>query len=242
MNDVDLQKKKTICLVMLWLIAIFIPLYWWHEPARQKTAIVRIKKASMTRGAEIFVSHCVACHGKTGDNIPGRNLRRTPLEEAVLAKVISRGRPGTAMPTFGDQEGGSLKKFEIANVVTFIRNWDQSLFDAAAMRLPPKTASSPGPGPTTPVAASKATATPATGGDAQKGKTVFSDMGCAGCHGAAGRGASSQGVTAPSLKGKSAATIKKVVRSGQNAMPSFDAGSLSDADLENIIAFLAHSK
>jgi mono/diheme cytochrome c family protein len=236
-NDVDLQKKKTICLAMIWLIAIFIPLYWWHEPARQEAAIARIKKASMTRGAEIFVSHCVACHGKTGDNIPRRNLRRTPLEEAVLAKVISRGRPGTAMPTFGDEEGGSLKKFEIADVVAFIRNWDQSLFDAAATHLPPKTASSPGPGPTTSVAASKATATPAIGGDAQKGKTVYSNMGCAGCHGVAG-----QGSLGPPLKGKSASTIKKVVRSGREAMPSFDAASLSDADLENIIAFLVQSK
>ena len=237
MNDVDLQKKKTVCLIMIWLIAIFIPLYWWHEPTRQEVAIARIKKEAMTKGAEIFLSHCLACHGKTGDNIPGKHLRRTLMEEALLTKVISRGRSGTAMPAFGNEEGGALKKFEIADVVAFIRNWDQSLFDAAAARLPPKTAPSPGPGPTTPAAASKATATPATGGDAQKGETVFSDMGCAGCHGAAG-----QGDSAPSLKGKSAATIKKVVRSGQNAMPSFDAASLSDVDLENIIAFLVQSK
>ena len=159
------------------------------------------------------------------------------MEEAILAKVISRGRPGTGMPAFGNEEGGSLKKFEVTDVVAFIRNWDQSLFESAAARLPPKTAPSPGPGPTTPAAASKATATPATGGDAQKGEAVFSDMGCAGCHGDKG-----QGDSAPSLKGKSAATIKKVVRSGQNAMPSFDAASLSNADLENIIAFLAHIK
>ena len=222
---------------MVWLIAIFIPLYWWHEPARQEAAIARIKMASMTRGAEIFVSHCVACHGKTGDNIPGRNLRQTLMEEAALAKVISRGRPGTGMPAFGNEEGGSLKKFEVTDVVAFIRNWDQSLFDAAAARLPFKTAPSPGPGPTMPAAASKATSPAAPGGDAQKGKTVFNDMGCAGCHGDKG-----QGDSAPSLKGKSAATIKNVVRSGQNAMPSFDAASLSNADLENIIAFLAHSK
>lgn len=159
------------------------------------------------------------------------------MEESILAKVISRGRPGTAMPAFGNEEGGSLKKFEVTDVATFIRNWDQSLFESAAARLPPQTTSSPDPGPTTPVAASKATATPATGGDAQKGKIVFSDMGCAGCHGAAG-----QGSLGPPLKGKSASTIKKVVRSGREAMPSYDAASLSDADLMNIIAFLVQSR
>ena len=236
-DDLGLQKKKIVCLVIVWLIAILIPLYWWHEPARQEAAIARIKKASMTRGAEIFVSHCMACHGKTGDNIPGRNLRRKPLEEAVLAKVISRGRPGTAMPSFGSEEGGSLKKFEIADVVTFIRNWDQSFFDAAAAHLALKTAYSPGLVSSSPETTPKSVSTAAKKGDAQKGRTIFSTVGCAGCHGAAG-----QGDLGPSLKGKSAATIKKTVRSGQNAMPSFDAASLSDSDLENIIAFLVQSK
>ena len=222
---------------MVWLIAIFIPLYWWHEPARQETAIARIKKTAMTKGAEIFRSHCLACHGKTGDNIPGKNLRRTPMEESILAKVISRGRPGTAMPAFGNEEGGSLKKFEVTDVATFIRNWDQSLFESAAAHLPPKTAPSPGPALLAPAAASRAISLAAPGGNAQKGKTVYSNMGCAGCHGDKG-----QGDSAPSLKGKSAATIKKVVRSGRDAMPSFDAASLSDADLMNIIAFLVQSR
>lgn len=222
---------------MVWLIAIFIPLYWWHEPARQEAAIARIKKGAMTKGAEIFVSHCMACHGRTGDNIPGRNLRKILMEEAALAKVISRGRPGTAMPAFGNEEGGSLKKFEVTDVVAFIRNWDQSLFESTAAHLPPKTAPSPGSSSPAPAAASKATSPAAPGGDAQKGETAFNDIGCAGCHGDKG-----QGNSAPSLKGKSAATIKKVVRSGQRAMPSFDAASLSDADLERIIGFLVQNK
>jgi len=237
-NDgLGLQKKKIICLVIIWLIAILIPLYWWHEPVRQGAAIARIKQEAMARGAEIFVSHCMACHGRTGDNIPEKNLRRTPLEEAVLAKIISRGRSGTAMPAFGNEEGGSLKKFEITDVVTFIRNWDQSFFDAAEAHLALKTAHSPGSVSPSPETKPKSVSTAARGEDAQKGKTVFSAMGCAGCHGAAG-----QGDSAPSLKGKSAATIKKIVRSGRNEMPPFNAASLSDSNLENIIAFLVQSK
>ncbi len=47
----DLRKNKILCAVMIWLIAIFIPLYWYHEPARQEAARARIKKESITRGA-----------------------------------------------------------------------------------------------------------------------------------------------------------------------------------------------
>lgn len=120
---------------MIWLIAIFIPLYWYHEPARQEAAVARIKKESMNRGAQIFVSHCVVCHQMTGTGIPGKNLRRTTLDEDVLVKTISRGKRGTAMPAFSDQEGGPLKNFEIMDVINFIRNWDQSLLESAAAAL-----------------------------------------------------------------------------------------------------------
>lgn len=222
---------------MVWLIAIFIPIYWWHEPARQDAAIVRIKKGAMTKGAEIYLSHCLACHGKTGDNIPGRSLRRTPMEESMLVKVISRGRPGTSMPAFSNEEGGSLKKFEVTDLVAFIRNWDQSLLDAEATHLLSQTAHAHGPASHAPAADSKAVSPGAPGGDAQNGEAVYSNMGCAACHGDRG-----QGDSAPSLKGKNAATIIKVVRSGQKTMPSFDAASLSDADLGRIIDFLAQKK
>lgn len=136
MDDVDLKKKKKVCLIMLWTIVIFIPIYWWHEPARQEAAIARIKKAAMTRGAEIYVSHCVLCHGNTGDSIQGKNLRRTAIEEAILSKVIARGNAEAGMPAWGNEEGGSLKNFEINDVVAFIKNWDQSVFESAAAHLP----------------------------------------------------------------------------------------------------------
>ena len=222
---------------MVWLIVIFIPIYWWYEPARQEAAIARIKGAAVAGGAEIYQSHCVACHGNTGDNIPGKHLRRTALEEAMLVKIISRGRPGTGMPAFGDDEGGSLKKFEVSDVIAFIRNWDQSIFESAAAHLPQVTAKSPASGLPAPAAPYEAAPVTATGGDAKQGRTIFRDMGCAGCHGNEG-----QGDSAPSLKGKNSATIRKIVRSGRNDMPPYDAASLSDSDLNHIIAFLAGGK
>ena len=122
---------------MTWAIAIFIPIYWYHEPARQESAAARIKQESMVQGAQIYVTTCVACHQMTGTGIPGKNLVRIALDEAVLVKTISRGRPGTgrpgtAMPAFSDQEGGPFKQFQILDVITFIRAWDQSMLESAA--------------------------------------------------------------------------------------------------------------
>lgn len=137
MTDKDLRRKKILCSFMIWAIAIFIPIYWFHEPARQEAAGARMKKESIDRGAQIFVANCVVCHQMTGTGIPGKNLRRIGLDETVLVKTISRGRPGTgkpgtAMPPFSDQEGGPLKQFQILDVINFIRDWDQSVLESAA--------------------------------------------------------------------------------------------------------------
>ncbi len=306
----DLNKKITICVIMLLAIAVFIPVYAAKEPARQEAAVARIKRDEMARGAEFFVTHCAACHGKTGDNIPGKNLSQTQINQTGLAKIISRGIPGTPMPAFGDQEGGSLKKFEIGEIVTFLMNWDQPLVEQAIVHLkpaggpavaapppagtkpaaspsppaatspPPATATPPvvvvqatptapvstrtpapaagtptveAPQPTTPaVKPPPATATPrppsattaaapvsppaSGGGDAAKGKTAYAAR-CAMCHGPDGAGG-----FAPALKGRNAASMKDVVRKGRGGMPAMNTTMLSDADLDNIGAFLSSLK
>lgn len=218
----------------------------------------------MAVGAELFLSNCSLCHGKTGDQLPGKNLRQTQIDEAGLTKVISRGRPGTAMPPFGAEDGGALKKFEIADVITFIQNWDQSLIESAAAHLPVVAPPSPPPAPPTPAATPKATAppkpptaptvtkppqkptptprpttpTPGAGPDVQRGQTVYNTLGgCAACH-----GAEAQGGLGPPLKGLDAPRITAAVRNGKGIMPRFTAAQISDADLANIIDFLATIK
>ncbi|MBI4332475.1 MAG: cytochrome c [Chloroflexi bacterium] len=279
----DLQKKTVISALMILAMAVLVPVYWLREPARQEAAATRIKHEAATRGAEFFLSNCSLCHGRTGDLLPGRNLRQTQMDEAALAKVISRGRPGTGMPAFGAEDGGMLKKFEIGELTTFLLNWDQSLIESAAAHLPPAAAAPistpsppplptatpkpvvtpkpgpattiPGPTPTTrPTAPPTATEKPFTpaatkpapaatppaptaAGDIQRGRTVYASLGCAACHGAEG-----QGGIGPALKGKDAASVKSAIRSGKGTMPAFSPAQLTDADLDNIIAFLASLK
>lgn len=66
-------------------------------------------------------------------------------------------------------------------------------------------------------------------GDAEAGATVFATF-CAGCHPG----------NAPDLHNEheSPAEVRHVVRNGDGSMPAFNEGVISDADLENLVAFV----
>lgn len=268
----DLQKKMTACLVMLAAIVVFFPIYWAREPARQEAAAARIKMETVQRGSDIYVAHCILCHGKTGGTIPGKNLNRTQIAPVLLIKVVGRGRPSTIMPAFAESEGGPLKDFEISDLAVFLGNWDQLLIDSNPHLKPvptpvptsaptpkpspvpatPSPAATPKPGPTpgpkgtgvaspTPAQSPTPAGTPApspVAADPQKGQAVYtSSLSCLACH-----GANAQGVIGPSLIGKSPESFSTSVRAGKGGMPAFSTSQLSDADLSNIIAYLATLK
>lgn len=80
----------------------------------------------------------------------------------------------------------------------------------------------------------------AVAGDAGAGKTAFSAKGCIGCHGAGGVSAIP---TYPSLKGKDAGFIKENLssfKSGKRQNPTMNAmaAGLSDADIDNLAAYI----
>jgi len=58
-------------------------------------------------GNKIYSSQCQLCHGPTGDQITGIDLRRGQFRRSTsdedLTKVITTGVPGTAMPPFSLQ-------------------------------------------------------------------------------------------------------------------------------------------
>ena len=77
-------------------------------------------------------------------------------------------------------------------------------------------------------------------GDVAAGKATFAAKGCIGCHGAGGIPVAP---TYPKLKGKDAAFVKENLtnfRSGKRPSPVMNAmaASLSDADIENLAAFV----
>jgi mono/diheme cytochrome c family protein len=82
---------------------------------------------------------------------------------------------------------------------------------------------------------------PAAAGDPAKGKTLFANAGCGGCHTLADAGATGQ--VGPPLDGDSnlsRALVVSRVTDGQGPMPAFG-GQLSDQDIADIAAYVTHA-
>lgn len=80
----------------------------------------------------------------------------------------------------------------------------------------------------------------AVAGDAGAGKSAYAAKGCIGCHGAGGK---SVVPTYPSLAGKDEAFVKQNLtdfRAGKRQNPTMNAmaAGLSDADIENLAAYI----
>ena len=90
-------------------------------------------------------------------------------------------------------------------------------------------------------------AAPALAGDAVAGMSTFSAKGCIGCHGAGGGRPVTTNPPTPSLAGKDAAFIKKQLvdfKSGARKSATMNAMApmLSDADVDNVAAYLSTQK
>jgi cytochrome c oxidase cbb3-type subunit III len=78
-----------------------------------------ITPAMLEAGARAYFSQCSGCHGQSGDLVSGIDLRRQVFRRASsdedLARVITKGVPGTGMPPV------ALQPPEVTNVIAFIR-------------------------------------------------------------------------------------------------------------------------
>jgi putative heme-binding domain-containing protein len=76
-------------------------------------------QADVEAGSRLYSAQCQLCHGPTGDQITGIDLRRGQFRRSTsdedLTKVITTGVAGTAMPPF------SLQPAEVSSVIAFIR-------------------------------------------------------------------------------------------------------------------------
>ncbi len=241
-----MQQKIIIGFALTLFIVVFIPLYWATEPGRQEAARERQEAEVVARGAELYALQCVGCHGAEGEGKMGPALKGSPFDDTVLEKTISRGVAGTAMPAMGEEDGGSLKKHQIKDLVTFILNWNQSLIESPPAPTPvtapalapapvpePEPAPQPEP-PPTPVPV-PAPAAPTINTD-----ELYASK-CAVCHGAKRQGVSGLGsaLTPESLLVPSYTEIRDTILNGKSntAMPPFK-GILSQEEIDALVQFI----
>jgi mono/diheme cytochrome c family protein/rhodanese-related sulfurtransferase len=170
-------------------------------------------------GAEAFSRYCALCHGAdaTGyaaDHAPSL-VSSTFLEsasDALIARGIREGRPGTAMAAYGKSRGGPLDDEEIDAIVAYLR-------DRGPLRAPL---------PTAPLI-----------GDATAGEAVYSAH-CQRCHGTrSDRGDAVHLANPMLLAAASDAFLRHAVARGRpgTPMPAFQ-GTLSEAQLDDVVVFL----
>jgi putative heme-binding domain-containing protein len=114
----------------------------------------------LQRGEQLFLSNCTACHGGTGDAVPGVNLASGRFRRATtdneLVEIVRRGIPGTPMPP------GSYTEEQAGLLVAWLRSMNKGITAATSTLI----------------------------GDAARGKGLVSGKGqCLGCHRVNGNGA-----------------------------------------------------
>jgi mono/diheme cytochrome c family protein len=79
------------------------------------------------RGAVIFAQNCVVCHGEKGEGRIGATLAKTwagVRPDLSIRATINNGIPGSAMPAWGQANGGPLSEQDIDDTVAYMLSWD----------------------------------------------------------------------------------------------------------------------
>ena len=129
---------------------------------------MELENEAIERGAEFWQQDCATCHGPNGEGVrnsgPALNTKEF-LKEApdeLIFNTITDGRPGTAMPAWGQPRGGPYNAQVIEDLVAYIRHWEPGAPSAEDM---------------------------AYEGDPVEGAVLFSTT-CFACHGVSGEGTS----------------------------------------------------
>src|SRR5436305_3340866 len=139
-----MERKIIATVAMVAAMALLFLGYGFREPARQVSAQEQQLDTSIGRGIDNFSTLCFPCHGEKGQGavVPDSNplrlapplnrpdLRPTDPDERkktydFVFKTISRGRPGTPMPSWGQSDGGTLLDEHINELALMILNGDR---------------------------------------------------------------------------------------------------------------------
>ncbi len=183
-------------------------------------------------GEHLYLQHCAACHGNTGNGGVGVPLAlpdfQAAISNAYLRKTIRIGRPGRVMPAFTQ-----LSNSDVTKIINHIRSFTKVKIITEN--------------------------TDVINGNITNGKKQYQTH-CANCHGTQGQGSKGTGVTfsrprhlaimSPALNNigfLASATdqmIKRTVLNGRKGtpMPAFKNRDLSDSDINDIVSYVRHFK
>src|SRR6516162_5999341 len=181
----------------------------------------------------LFNQNCQGCHGADGKNGPAMMLSDPVylalVDDDTLRSVLSKGRPGTAMSAFAQDEGGMLTNEQVNAIIRGIRERWSKPNALGGETAPPYAAKS--------------------AGDAAHGQEVYGKF-CASCHGAEGNGGPKAGsiVDHAYLSLITDQGLRTIVITGR---PDFNAPDwrnnmpghpMSDQEITDVVAWLASQR
>lgn len=109
---------------------LVLGLFSTQQPLRMAAKVRALEAEAVNRGAEIYAHDCATCHGNEGqgerNSGPALNTREflsAAVDELIFNTIVD-GRPGTAMPAWGQVRGGPYNAQTIEDLVAFIRSWE----------------------------------------------------------------------------------------------------------------------
>lgn len=179
-------------------------------------------------GARLYAENCLVCHGENGEGRTGAELNDAFVSvnpEAFIRDTISNGRPGTLMPTWGEDNGGPLTDEEIDDLIAYVATWGGVSEPVLPVVHPPQEDIPPVAG---------------VDGDPNEGAVVFAQN-CAVCHGETGSGRI--GAALDIVSADPEAFVLDTINNGREdtLMPAWseaNGGPLSDEEIQNVAAFV----
>jgi len=210
------RRELWISLLALLAIAVMLPVYIALEPTRIKAAELHILHDNLGEAMTLYAQNCAVCHGMAGEGIGANPPLNAPglasMDYAEVAKVISRGRYNTAMPAWGQEDGGPFSDYQVGQLVALVQrgDWQAAQDRVVNLGLQPLIPFAAQPDP---AILAQVQALP-DGGRLAEGITVYAAK-CVACHGPDGAGtALAPALNDPAVREKSAGEIERVVRLG----------------------------
>lgn len=138
------SKQINIIVALIFASLIATGAYWMWDPDRADDAEARQLETTIERGAFLFSQNCRVCHGDSGEGGQRANrLREAPAlnrpdlqgidaetgevveqtkrqQYRLILNTMNCGRVGTAMPTWGQAQGGTLSDEQMRQLAVFI--------------------------------------------------------------------------------------------------------------------------
>jgi cytochrome c oxidase cbb3-type subunit 3 len=199
------------------------------SPGRYTAETRVIRPSEVTDFRVLYRQNCSGCHGIDGQGALtvaiGSPVYLAIADNATIRRLVEQGRPGTAMPAFGQSAGGLLTDTQIDVLVRGMReHWARP--GALGSDKPPAYAAS-------------------QPGDKARGHNVFTTF-CSSCHGSDGRGGRAGSIVDISyLALVSDQHLRTLTITGMPALGAPDwrgnvpGKQMSDADVTDVVAWLA---